>query len=132
VRDYTPVASDSVASAGHLVAQFPDSATARRAYAVLTAWHDRCADRISQHKTHRVGDLQSVDVGPSAIGDWYLLTYGPVPHYPQDGYFDAQGMTLVGHRIAMLEMVLTGQDYNYRRGHEPMVAAVKAAAAKLR
>ena len=40
-------------------------------------------------------------------------------------------MAVVGSRIAMVEMILAGQDYNYEPGHEPMVAAVQRAAGKL-
>jgi hypothetical protein len=38
---------------------------------------------------------------------------------------------LSGRRLAVLTMRLEGQDYNYDAGDEPMVHAVRAAAAKL-
>jgi hypothetical protein len=37
-------------------------------------------------------------------------------------------MAVVGSRIAMVSMVLAGQDYGYEPGQEPMVAAVQRAA----
>ena len=40
-------------------------------------------------------------------------------------------MAVVGTRIAMVEMVLAGQDYNYEPGQEPMVAAVQRATDRL-
>ena len=63
-------------------------------------------------------------------GGWYLLTY-PAKGNADDAYFDAQGMTVVGTRIAMVSMRLLGQDYNYEQGREPMVAALQHAAARL-
>ena len=64
-------------------------------------------------------------------GGWYLLTYGPVPGDRDSQFFDAQGMALVGSRIAMVSMVAAGQDYDYDAGSEPMVTAVQRAAQKL-
>ena len=116
--------------AGELVASFADAKTARRAYAVLTAWRARCADRLKRYRTSDVGGLQKVTV-PGGTAGWYLLTYGPVPGDPDAQFLDAQGMTLVGSRIAMVSMVLAGQDYNYEPGREPMVAALRRAAQKL-
>jgi hypothetical protein len=132
VDEYVPASGPpSHATAGNLVAQFPDEVTAQRAYEVLKSWHDECQDLIAKHTQHKVGDLQPVDVGGAGNGDWYLLRYGPVAGDPDSSYFDAQGMTRSGDRISLLEMRLVGQDYDYRPGHEPMVAAVQAAAAKL-
>ena len=70
---------------------------------------------------------------PAGAGQagWYLLTYGPVPGDPDARFFDAQGTALVGSRIAMVSMVLAGQDYDYPAGREPMVAAVQHAARKI-
>jgi hypothetical protein len=116
--------------AGELVASFADAKTARRAYAVLTAWRAQCADRLKRYRTSDIGGLQNVSV-PRGTAGWYLLTYGPVPGDPDAQFFDAQGMTLVGARIAMVSMVLAGQDYNYEPGREPMVAALRRAAQKL-
>ncbi len=114
-------------TAGELVAEFPDTATARRAFAVLRSWRQQCADRLPARG--KVGDLQDVSVG-GGTGGWYLLTY-PAKGNADDGYFDAQGMTVVGTRIAMVSMRLLGQDYDYEPGQEPMVAALQHAAARL-
>ncbi len=46
--------------------------------------------------------------------------------------FDAQGLVLSGTRMALLQMRMLGQDYNYPAGREPMVAAVRTAATQLR
>ena len=67
--------------ASELVAEFPDSTTARRAFAVLKAWRAQCADRLGGYKTSEVGDLQDVSVA-GGTGGWYLLTYGPVAGDP--------------------------------------------------
>lgn len=116
--------------AGELVAEFPDSTTARRAFAVLRSWRDGCAARLKDRTKPKVGALQDVPVDGGTAG-WYLATYGPVPGDPDAQYFDAQGMTVVGNRIAMVEMALAGQDYNYEPGQEPMVAALQHAAGRL-
>lgn len=142
VRTYQPAPelSDSGATAGNLVATFPDPKTAKRAYEVLKSWTAQCADELSRHKPREVGMLQDVelprglspDLSPArASGNWYLLMYGPVPGDPDAAYFDAQGLARVGSRVSVLEMRLIGQDYNYPFGQEPMVEAVQASAAKL-
>jgi hypothetical protein len=130
VRDYRPATGGGQDHASELVAEFPDSTTARRAFAVLKAWRAQCADQLKRFKTSEVGDLQDVGVD-GGTGGWYLLTYGPVAGDPDASFFDAQGLAVVGTRIAMVEMVLAGQDYNYESGQEPMVAAVQRAADRL-
>ena len=131
VRGFRPASGPAGTDrAGELVATFPDEKTARRAYAVLEAWRGKCADRLARHKSSEVGALQNVPVNGGTAG-WYLLTYGPVKGDPDAGFFDAQGMTRVGSRIAMVSMVLVGQDYNYEAGQEPMVEALRRAARKL-
>ena len=130
VRDYRPATGGTQDRASELVAEFPDSTTARRAFAVLKAWRAQCADQLKRFDTSRVGALQDVSVD-GGTGGWYLLTYGPVTGDPDAAFFDAQGLAVVGTRIAMVEMVLAGQDYNYEAGQEPMVAAVQQAASKL-
>ena len=130
VRSFTPASGGTTDRAVEQVAAFPDEQTARRAYAVLTSWRAHCADRLRDHRRSHVGGLETVAV-PTGTAGWYLLTYGPVKGDPDSQFFDAQGMALVGSRIATVSMVLAGQDYNYEAGHEPMVAAVQRAARKL-
>jgi hypothetical protein len=132
VRDYRPAQPDQAnppAEAGELVAEFPDTTTAQRAFAVLKSWRQQCADRLPG-KPHHVGALQGVSVG-GGTGGWYLLTYPDSGGDPDAGVFDAQGIAVVGTRIVMLELRNVGQDYNYEAGQEPMVAAVQRAAGKL-
>ena len=132
VRDYRPAQSgpgDAPDPAGELVAELPDSTTAQRAFAVLKSWRAQCADRLPGKRPH-VGELQSVQVD-GGTGEWYLLTYRRPGGSPDEATFDAEGMAVVGNRIAMLKLRRVGQDYNYDAGHEPMVAAVQRAAGKL-
>jgi hypothetical protein len=129
LRGYRPTVR-SQDHAGELVAEFPDSTTAQRAFAVLKSWRAKCADQLQRYDRSEVGGLEDVSVDGGTAG-WYLLTYGPLPGDPDSQYFDAQGMAVVGTRIAMVEMVLGGQDYNYEPGQEPMVAALQRAAARL-
>ena len=131
VRTYRPPSAAAATDhAGELIADFADSTTARRAFAVLKSWRAKCADRLRKHARSEVGALEDVPVDGGSAG-WYLLTYGPLPDDPDSQFFDAQGMAVVGSRIAMVEMILGGQDYNYEPGHEPMVAALQRAAAAL-
>jgi hypothetical protein len=130
VRTYLPAPRQSHDVAGELVASFPDEMTARRAFEVLKSWRARCADRLRAHDRSRVGRLQDVPL-EAGTGAWYLLTYGPVANDPEALWFDAQGMALVGSRVAVVKLAVAGQDYNYEAGQEPMVAALHRAAAKL-
>ena len=132
VRRYRPPADASTTHdrAGELVATFPDAATARRAYAVLDSWRARCADRLQRYRKRDVGAVRDVPVGSGQAG-WYLLTYGPVTGDPDARLFDAQGAALVGSRIALVSLVLAGQDYDYPAGREPMATALQRAARKI-
>ncbi len=129
-RTYEPITDDSGAEGSHLVAEFPDAETANRAYAVLQSWHKDCAARLKKFDRVKVGKAEPVDVGADTA-EWHMLTYAP-PGEDELGYFDAQGFTQVGNRIALVELKLLGQDYNYEAGKEPMVAALVAAADQLR
>lgn len=132
VRRFRPAAGDAAPGdrGGELVAEFPDAQTARRALAVLKAWRARCADRLKGRTRPKVGALTDVPVAGGS-GGWYLLTYGPVPGDPDAQFFDAQAMAVVGSRIAMVSLVLAGQDYNYEPGKEPAVLAAQRAASRL-
>lgn len=131
VRGFEPEGPADGASAAHLVAEFADSRTARRAMEVLKSWRGQCEEELSDYDRREVGALEPVDA-PGADAGWYLLIYGPVEGgSPDEGYFDAQGHTRVGKRISVLEMRLVGQDYNYPAGQEPMVEAVRMASAEL-
>ena len=132
VRRYRPVDRRAAGTddAAQLVAEFPDELTARRAFSVLEAWRRGCAQRLSDYRTARVGPVEPVAV-PSGRAQWYLLTYGPVRGDATSQFFDAQGTALAGTRIAMVTIRLAGQDYNYERGSEPMVEALRRAAARL-
>jgi hypothetical protein len=128
-RTYVP-AGEPGPPARHLVAEFPDQATAARAYDVLGAWRRQCQPRLAGHDLRRVGPLTPVPV-PTGGAGWYLLTYGPVRQGSEDAVFESTGMAIAGTRVAVLDMRLVGQDFNYAVGREPMVAAVQRAAALL-
>ncbi len=130
-RSYRPP-RNSDTTAAETVARFADRKSAWRAYQVLLAWHDRCADRLTSYPRADVGPVQQVrvDAGVRAAG-WYLLSYGPIGDDPDVGAYDAQGLVLGNKQVAVLSMVLYGQDYDYAAGQEPMVEAVRRAAARL-
>lgn len=128
-RTYHSTAGDNSA-ASELVAEFPDEMTATRAFEVLKSWRDKCGSRLGKYERSSVGELTDVDADADA-SHWYLLTYGPAEGDPDAAYFDAAGLVRAGTRIAVLRLGLIGQDYNYEPGQEPMVEAVRAAAALL-
>jgi hypothetical protein len=68
---------------------------------------------------------------PAGTAGWYLLTYGPVRPGSDDAVFESTGLALDGTRIAVVDMRLEGQDFNYPAGREPMAAAVGLAAGLL-
>jgi hypothetical protein len=122
------------AQARSAVISFVDAISARRAYAVLRAWHDRCEEQLR-------GEYQrvSVDAAPTAVevdgpgeAEWRMAIYGPAEGEREAGYFDATGYVREGTRISLTTMVNVGQDYNYPRGEEPIVGAVRNSAVKLR
>ncbi|HET6651224.1 MAG TPA: hypothetical protein VFH10_01180 [Nocardioides sp.] len=128
-RTYEPTAGDN-SEASQLVAQFPDEMTANRAFEVLKSWREGCAKNFKKYDRVQVGALEDVDT-EVGTGHWYLLIYGPAESDPDAAYFDAQGIAKVGNRVAVVRLTLIGQDYNYEQGQEPMVEAVRAAAARL-
>lgn len=131
VAEYAPAKGSAADTASELVAEFPDPRTAIRAFEVLKSWRAGCEEKLSAYEQHRVGGLQKVEV-PSGRAAWYMLQYGPPENGSEDeGWFDSQGIARVGRRIAVLQMRLLGQDFNYPAGQEPMVEAVRRAAAKL-
>jgi hypothetical protein len=131
VREFEPEGPADGATAAHLVAEFADSRTARRAMEVLKSWRSQCNEEISTYDWNEVHGLETVEAAGADAG-WYLLIYGPAEGgSPDEGYFDAQGLTRVGKRISVLEMRLVGQDNNYPAGQDPMVEAVRTASAEL-
>jgi hypothetical protein len=120
---------DSDDSAAEQIAEFPDTATANRAWAVLGSWHKRCGKTLDAGSNLRVRSMVPVSVEEGSAR-WYLLSWQPAGE--ETGRFEALGMALNGARIAVLRMDNSGQDYNYPRGQEPMVGMVTAAASWLR
>lgn len=130
VREYVPADGTTDSSAGHLVAEFPDDETARRAFEVLRSWRGQCDAELADYDQSEIGAFEPVTAEGEA--GWYLLFYGPPENGSLDeAWFDAQGMALVDNRVAVLVLRTIGQDYNYPSGQEPMVAAVERAAGKL-
>lgn len=130
-RDYLPADDAAQARANELVATFADAKTAWRAFEVLKSWQADCDKPLAKYDHHDIGAPQKVDID-AGEAHWYLLTYGPADGESEADYFDAEGLALVGNRIAVIRMTLVGQDYSYAAGKEPMVDAVRAAAANLR
>lgn len=129
VREYAPNGAGEE-TASHLVAEFADQETARRAFEVLKSWRGQCEDELSDHDRRDVGGFRTVNADGADAG-WYLLVYGPPDGGSNDqAYFDAQGVTLVGKRVSALQMRTVAQD-DHQAGKDPMVQAVRAASAQL-
>lgn len=119
------------AKARSAVITFADSQSAQRAYAVLQAWHDRCEEQLRGFRRVDVdGSPTPVEV-PGGQAEWRMAIYGPAEGEREAAYFDATGYVVEGSRIGLTTMVSVGQDYNYPRGEEPIVEAVRNAATKL-
>ncbi|MBW8751986.1 MAG: hypothetical protein JF565_11255 [Propionibacteriales bacterium] len=116
-RTYFPP-DDSDDNAGEQVAEFPDTATANRAWAVLASWHKRCGTTLSADNNLHVGRFSSVPV-QQGTARWYLLSWTPPGE--ETGRFEALGMVLNGTRIAVFKIDNSGQDHDYPPGREPMV-----------
>lgn len=125
-RSYFPP-DDSDDSAAEQIAEFPDEATAARAWSVLQSWHDKCTQKAADNPGLRVRKL--VNIPDSGAARWYLLSWTPAGE--ETGRFEAFGMALDGTRLAVLRMDNSGQDHNYPAGKEPMVGMLRAAAAWL-
>ena len=130
VRDYASANGGEDTVGGELVADFADQQTAAGAMDVLRAWRAKCGDQLRKYVDPKVGALEPVGVEDADAG-WYLLSYGTPDGPADDRWFDAQGMVRVGSRIALVRLSVLGQDYDYEHGQEPMVAALRRAAAKL-
>ncbi len=131
VREYEPTSGEDTASAGHLVAEFADERTARRALEVLKSWRGQCEEELADYERRDVAGLRSVDAEGADAG-WYMLFYGPLPgHSAHEGYFDAQGLTRVGKRISVLRMRTVDRDDRKPQSNQPMVDAVRRASTKL-
>ena len=130
VRDYASANGGEDTVGGELVADFADEKTGAGAMDVLRAWRSKCAEKLRGHVDPRVGELEPVGIEDADAG-WYLLGYGTPDGSPDERWFDAQGLVRVGARIALVRLSVLGQDYNYEPGQEPMVAALRQAAAKL-
>lgn len=128
-RSYDPPPNGN-ATASELVADFADRKTAWRAYQTVLSWRETCPAQLRAYPRTDVSLLEDVSVEQGQAG-WWLLKYAPIGDDPEVAAFDAEGVALVGSRVAVVQMVLYGQDYNYAPGQEPMVEAVRRAAARI-
>jgi hypothetical protein len=113
--------------AGELIADFPDTATAGRAAAVLNSWRQTCASRLDKKLKAKVGAAVPVPISDGGAS-WYVIKLG------QNDQYSAFGYALVGTRIALITMDNFAQDYAYpagSSGQAPIGAMVQAAAARL-
>lgn len=122
---FPPVDTDD--HAAEQVAEFPDTATAARAAAVLRSWHDKCAQTLNRSDAS-ISAITPVAVSTGA-GSWYVVALGP--RNGDEPRFDTFGIVLSGTRIALTSIEYGGKGYHYLPGKEPIIAMVGAAAALL-
>lgn len=122
--------------------QFADARTAASAYATLRSWADGCRRTILERPEFDRADVNGrwYDTGPGEQR-FTVLGYGPVPgdRYREMRFFDPTGIALVGDRIAVLSLVVAGQDWNWSYGpdgtgldRDPMFDMLPEATANLR
>ncbi len=128
VRRYQPAGDLTGGSGGHLVSRFVDEKSASQTVQVLQSWHDRCKDRLTAYAKKTVGKMTTVQTS-TGTASWYLVSY--VEAGADEGRFDALGILHEGRTVELLLLNLTGQDYGYEAGREPMVQALKRAADRL-
>jgi hypothetical protein len=102
--------------------------TTARASRVLSSFRDTCRTRVKDLRKLEVGDAQQVGV-VGGKGWWYLARW--LPAGTAGGHFQSVGVVVGDRSIALLVMDHEGQDHDYPPNGDPMIAAVKAAAAKL-
>ncbi|MFL6158291.1 MAG: hypothetical protein ACJ72D_19535 [Marmoricola sp.] len=120
---FPPVDTDDYAA--EQVAEFPDARTAATAAKVLRSWHDRCPASAG-----KVGPLVAV-AAPGATASWYLVSDVRTGASADDSQLVAVGIAARGLRVAVTLIRFVGRKTSYPAGQEPMVAMVRAAAARL-
>jgi hypothetical protein len=123
-RTYTADAAEAVEQ----IAVFPDAATTARAGRVLASFRDDCVSRVKDLRHLKVGPARPVGV-VGGTGWWYLASW--LPAGTAGGHFQSVGVVVGQRTIAVLVMDHEGQDHDYPPNSDPMIAAVKAAAAKM-
>lgn len=123
-------ADGGAARTTQLVAQFADAKTAWRAFEVLKSWREDCEEELTKYDHSQVGELTRVDAGGSDALR-YLVRYGPAGDDASVEYLDAQGLALVGTRVAVLRMAIVGPPRHADRIAASMDSAVRTAVAKL-
>jgi len=105
------------------VAQFPDAAAAATAYDTVADWVRDCSERMAATDTpdyeafEARGVATGLDDSEAQVIDAH---YGPVPAavdpYGDMAYIAETGLARVGDRIAVVDSVIVGQDYNFADG----------------
>ncbi|GAA3667739.1 hypothetical protein GCM10022237_29510 [Nocardioides ginsengisoli] len=121
------------------VAAFPSPAAARKAYNQVVAWVQNCGPRAKGqgYPDYRTFDPRSADPAvPDGEATIIESQYGPLPDNLADGiskFIGETGLVLVGDRLAVIDSVVVGSDYNFlpEDGGTPVERMVPKAAARL-
>lgn len=108
------------------VAQFPDDATAGAAYDTIRGWYDDCPPGSPDKFEGAAAEPVAIQVDGTA--EARLLT--SFEENEDVGTFLEVGVVLSGNRVALLDQVVPGQDYNWSRG-TPVEQMLPVAAERL-
>jgi hypothetical protein len=111
----------------HVVSTFADGKSAWRAHEVLKTWAKKCAEHVEAGEV-KVSQVRSLPAG-SGSAQSYVVTHGDKG--AEDLHFVGVGIARQGPLLALVEIDLVGQDYNYPDGEEPGSLAALAALQKL-
>lgn len=117
------------AEAGHLLAQFADHRTVRRAASVLTSWHDQCEQRLAEDARRvRVRDVVTVEGLPGPAW-WYRTKVKQRRSSP--AVIELTGTVRVDTQLAVVVLRHRKGDYEPSLGREQIEAALRRAGNEL-
>jgi len=122
--------------------EFADEVAAGAAYQTLRSWIDSCRSAVLDRGFDRfesAGTWYDVDVADGEGSFYAPYLYGPVPDLPDYGYWDSQGVVLVGNRVLLVSMVDPNTEFHVSYDDNddtglplhPFIDALPAAATQL-
>jgi hypothetical protein len=125
VRTFVPTGDQTGGTGAHLVAKFVDDKSASQAIAILSAWHDRCNERLTAFDHKSVAPVTTV---PTTRGTatQYLVTYSKKGAAQRT--YDDLGVLRSGTTVELVQLELHARAYPTPG---PMTKALQNAAARL-
>lgn len=121
------------------IAEFDTAGEARAAYDTIAGWIEGCESRIpdEEKEKYSVHGPRAADVPGADEAGIYDLHWGPVSKdldpSGEDAYINETGLVLQGERIAVVQVTIIGQDYNFldEDGGTPVFRMLPKAAERL-